>query len=82
MHGLGQSLHHLNQLGLTDKTPGILLKRLYEKASKVLESEWTSELRNQYSIDLKTISDQIGALAESQQQSYRADPKHEEDLKK
>lgn len=82
MHGLGQSLHHLNQLGLTDQTSGIQLKRLYEKASKVLESEWTSELRNQYSIDLKTISDQIGALAESQQQSYRADPKHEEDLKK
>jgi hypothetical protein len=81
-HGLRQSIHHLNQLGLSDSSPGIQLKRLYENARQMLESEWTSELRNQYSVDLRRTSDQIGALAESQQQSFRADPKHEEDLKK
>jgi hypothetical protein len=72
LYGLRQSVHHLNQLELADSSSGIQLKRLYEKAKNVLESEWTAELRNQYSVDLRRISDQIGALAESQQQDFKA----------
>ena len=72
IHGLRQSVHHLNQLELTESSPGIQLKRLYESAKQVLESEWTSELRNRYSVDLRRISDQLGALAESQQPNFKA----------
>jgi len=80
LHGLRQSLHHLSEIGLEGSSPGIQLKRLYENAKQRLESEWTSGSRNQYSVDLRSILDQIGKLAEFQQPGYRSRANKEEEV--
>lgn len=74
VHGLSQALHHLREVGLADRAYGDLLKRLRDRAEQSLEPEWTPTLRDQFAGQLRRLSDQIGALAESQQPEYSPGP--------
>jgi hypothetical protein len=78
VYGLRQSLHHLRELGLEESSYGNWLVRMYGAAGKLLESEWTPDIRNQYALDLRRLSDQLGTIAESQQMNFVAEPSSEQ----
>lgn len=73
-HGLTQSLHHAQQIGLSQTSPAKALRRLRDNAQHLLPSEWGTTLRTQYASDLRQIADQLGAVAESQQDGFLAKP--------
>jgi hypothetical protein len=73
-HGLRQSLHHLNELGLSETNYGQQLKRLYENSEQVLEGEWTADRRNRYACDKGELSGQLGTLAAKHQPDYKPKP--------
>jgi hypothetical protein len=76
-HGLTQSVHHLREIGLGDSTYGQRLARLRERASGSLDSDWNASLREEFALELRRLSDQLGAIAEMQQPAFAAGPMYE-----
>ncbi len=77
LHGLTQSVHHLGELGFAESSYGSRLRRLRERASESLESDWDSALREQFALDLRRLADQLGAIAEMQQPTFAPGPMYE-----
>jgi hypothetical protein len=71
VHGLCQSLHHLEEIGLSDSIYGSNLERLYESAVGSLESDWTAEKRISVTRDLLSLRNGLGALVKLEQPDYR-----------
>jgi hypothetical protein len=77
LHGLKQSTHHANEIGMS-----IWAKRLEElhNAIAALETDLTRSKRDEVGFKLRRISDQVGALAETQQTGYRGWPQTPDDM--
>ena len=76
-HGLKQSLHHLNELELGDTIYGERLRRLHERAARSLESDWSAPLREDLALELRQLSDELGAIAAMQQPAFAAGPTYD-----
>lgn len=70
LHGLRQSIHHANMLGLT--TSSERLVALQEDVAARTEAELSQSKREQISLEVRRITDQIGTVAETAQPGFRS----------
>jgi hypothetical protein len=78
LHGLKQSAHHASEIGMS-----VWAKRLEELHNAIAatpETDLTSSKRDEAGFKLRRISDQVGALAETQQTGYRGWPQAPDDM--
>jgi hypothetical protein len=73
LHGLKQSTHHANEIGMSIFAER--LEGLYGAIVSMPEADLTRSKRDQVGSELRRISDQVGALAETQQTGFRGWPK-------
>ena len=71
IHGLKQSLHHLNELGFTDDPFASKLSILKTEAEYSRNDEWDSLRRNKYADELIRIRDYIGKLVSEHQSNFK-----------
>ena len=77
LHGLRSSLHHLQQAGLKETSFQSVLQNMKSGAEKTPESDWTPALRDLRAIELRQLSDHVGALVASQQIDFVPRPPDE-----
>lgn len=73
-HGLELALHHLRELDVSDKTRINRLQRLLAEVDNAMESELTSEKREDIARDLRSLTDDLGLMAEIEQGDFKAEP--------
>jgi hypothetical protein len=70
---LNKSLHHLREIGHTGRYEEAKLSQLIEELS-LLKSEFSQDMRNRCTYELRGIITRLGFIAESQQPDFRPDP--------
>lgn len=73
-HGLTLALHHLRELDVSDKTRLNRLQRLLAEVDNAMESELTGGKREDIARDLRSLTDDLGLMAEIQQGEFEATP--------
>ena len=73
LHGIDQSLHHIRQVGLANSSHERTLLKLFERTESLSDSEWNSDVRDEFATALDRLLDQVGALAEAQEPGFRPD---------
>jgi Domain of unknown function (DUF4062) len=74
LHGLRQCHHHLCEIGMNESPYARRLVRWLKEVETISGHEWTLDRRYSLASEIDRLTDQIGALAETRQSGYRADP--------
>ena len=69
-HGLKQSLHHLDKVGLSTSPFSAAMGEVFRKSREAGESHWDNEHRRVVAADLMEYRDWIGALVASEQSDF------------
>lgn len=60
----------MRKVGLAGSNYATRLTRLLKQADGSLDSDWDTNFRERVALELRKLSDQIGAIATSQQSEY------------
>jgi hypothetical protein len=75
LHGLGQSYHHLVQLGLATSDPGKQLSILRSQAESTPEAALSQQWRNDFAGKLSQVAHGLSGMAKSQQPGFQPNPR-------
>ncbi|MCX6570213.1 MAG: hypothetical protein NT006_02115 [Candidatus Aminicenantes bacterium] len=72
--GLGQSLHHIREIGLINDPIEVRSSRLLVDARTMLEKDWTPQVRNDYVRELLSVREYVGSLMNAHQKGFKPRP--------
>lgn len=75
LFGLRQSMHHAKALGLGNTDYMQKLADLFQRVENVEQKAFTASIRDEMAVQLRVLSDQLGAIAQSNQLDFKAGPK-------